>query len=316
MVDKSEEVTIMEILEKRGDENIATAYLADLDNEKYVEFVESLGGAQERSDKWVIILSSLSGCPLNCKFCDATRFYKSSLSKEEMMTQLDYLIENHGSENSLDSDKFKVQFARIGDPALNDAVIDTIEAVRDKYDPESYMPCISTIAPEGTDDWFEKLKKLNHEVYRGNFQLQFSIHSTDDEKRDNLMPDEKWSLEKIAEYGEDFYVGGRKVTLNFALSENDQIDPEKLEDIFDPEVFAVKITPLNPTCNARENELINVFTEEESREFEVIKELQNGPFDVHLSIGDLEENEIKSNCGQILLSHFDEELDLKSERGA
>ncbi len=185
-------------------------------------------------------------------------------------------------------------------------MIKTIEEIRKKYDTKNYMPCISTIAPEGTDGWFEELKKLNHEVYRGNFQLQFSIHSTDEEQRDHLMPDGKWSLEKIAEYGEEFYTGGRKVTLNFALSKDDQIDPEKLENIFDPDVFAIKITPLNPTCNARENELINVFTEEESQEFEVIKELQNGPFDVHVSIGELEENEIKSNCGQILLSHFEE----------
>jgi len=307
----------MKILEKRGDQNIATAYLADLGGEKYVEFVESLGGAQDRSEKWVIILSSLSGCPLNCRFCDANRFYKSKLSKEEMMIQLDHILEKYGSESALNSDKFKVQFARIGDPALNHAVIETIEEIRKKYNLENYMPCISTIAPEGTDDWFQELKRLNHEVYRGDFQLQFSIHSTEKEQRDELMPDKKWSLEEIARYGKNFYVGGRKVTLNFALSEDDQIDPQELEDIFDPDVFAIKITPLNPTCNARENELINVFTEEEVQEFEVIDELRNGPFDVYVSIGELEENEIKSNCGQILLSYFeDDEMMVKNERRA
>ncbi|MBS3816295.1 MAG: radical SAM protein [Candidatus Thermoplasmatota archaeon] len=296
----------MEILERRGDENIATAYLADLGEERYVEFVESLGSAESRKKKWVLILSSLAGCPLDCRFCDANRFYEGNLSKEEMMEQVDYLIENHGPENGIKSDKFKVQFARIGDPALNPAVLETIEAIREKYEPENYMPCISTIAPKGRDDWFQKLKKLNEETYKGTFQLQFSIHSTSEEKRNDLMPNEKWSLEKIADYGKEFYVGGRKVTLNFALSDPEQIDTEKLENIFDPETFAVKITPLNPTLNAEENELINVFTEEESYRYRIIEEIEEGPFDLHLSIGELEENEIKSNCGQILLSHFDE----------
>ncbi|MFW6144480.1 MAG: radical SAM protein, partial [Candidatus Natronoplasma sp.] len=207
---------------------------------------------------------------------------------------------------ALNSEKFKLQFARIGDPALNPAVIDTIEEVRETYSPPNYMPCISTIAPDGTEDWFERLKRLNHNTYEGRFQLQFSVHSTDEEQRDHLMPDKKWSLDEIADYGEEFYIGGRKVTLNFALSENDQIDPQKLEDIFDPEVFAVKVTPLNPTCNARKNELINIFTEEDTDEYPVIEELDEGPFELHLSIGELEENEIKSNCGQILLSHFEE----------
>ncbi len=296
----------MEILEKRGDEKIATAYLADLGKGKYVEFVESLGSSEKRRDKWVLILSSLSGCPLNCKFCDANRFYEGLLSKDEMMKQVDYLVENHGSEDALNSNKFKVQFARIGDPALNKAVIDTIEEIREKYAPSNYMPCVSTIAPDGTKDWFKGLKRLNHKAYEGRFQLQFSIHSTSDEQRDHLMPDKKWGLGKIAKYGKEFYVGGRKITLNFALSENDQIDPKKLEDIFDPEVFAVKITPLNPTCNARDNDLINVFTEDESHEYPVIEELEEGPFELHLSVGELEENNIKSNCGQILLYHFDE----------
>lgn len=296
----------MKILEKKGEEDVATAYLADLGDGKYVEFVESLGGVESRADKWVLILSSLSGCPLNCKFCDANRFYEGPLTEEEIMEQIDYLVEKHGSYDTVNSDKFKVQFARIGDPALNDSVIKTIETVREKYSPDNYMPCISTVGPEGTDEWFEELKRLNHEVYHGNFQLQFSVHSTEKEERDFLIPDKKWSLEKISNYGEEFYSGGRKVTLNFALSKNDQIEPEVLEDTFDPEVFALKITPLNPTCNARENELINVFTSDEAQKYPVIEELKEGPFETYLSIGELKENEIKSNCGQILLSHFEE----------
>ncbi len=295
----------MDIIAKRGDESVATAYLADLGDGRYVEFVESLGGSAGRDEKWVLILSSLSGCPIQCRFCDANSFYEGKLSTEEMMEQVEFLIGEKGREEWVHSDKFKVQFARIGEPSLNKNVIDAIEEIDRRYEPENYMPCISTIAPSGRGAWFEMLKRLNHDRFHGEFQLQFSVHSTDKKIRDHLIPTDKWSLERISGYGEEFYVGGRKVTLNFAISREDQLDVDKLEDIFSPETFAVKVTPLNPTANAEENELVNVFTEENASRYETIQRLEDSPFDLYLSIGDLKENEIRSNCGQILMSHLD-----------
>ncbi len=298
----------MEILYRQGDENVAEAYLAKFDGDnEYVEFVDSLGSAESRKDKWVIIISSMFGCPVKCKFCDGGHFYEGPLTKEQMMEQVDYAVRNRAPSGVIDSDKFKVQFARIGEPSLNDAVIDTITEIRERYEPKTYMPCISTVAPAGREGWFDAVADLNNDIFKGEFQLQFSVHSTDEEYRDFLIPTKKMSLEEISEYGERYYSGGRKVTLNFALDGKAPIDVEKLSDTFDKRYFAVKITPLNPTRQAEKNKLINVFSEDETGRYPVINELEEEGFDVYLSIGDLRENEIKSNCGQVLLAYIDPE---------
>ncbi len=296
----------MKIIHEQGDDAVAKAYLASFGvDDCYVEFVDSLGGASSREDKWVIIVSSMFGCPVNCKFCDAGHFYAGKCTTDELMQQIDYVIKNNSPSGKIDSEKFKVQFARIGEPALNDAVLDAIVQVKERYQPENYMPCVSTIAPSGRGEWFRRLKELNHDHFAGNFQLQFSIHSTDEDRRDYLMPVDKWSLERISDYGGEFFIGGRKVTLNFALHPDNVIDVKQLRRTFSPNTFAIKITPLNPTGMAEKNRLINVFTDKDAHKYPIIEEIRKSGFEVYLSIGDLRENEIKSNCGQVLQKYLE-----------
>ena len=66
------------------------------------------------------------------------------------------------------------------------------------------LPSLSTIAPVGTDKFFERLRKIKEEHYAGNFQFQYSIHTTDDKLRNWLIPVKTWSFEKMAEYGAAF----------------------------------------------------------------------------------------------------------------
>ncbi len=298
----------IEILHEQGDEYIAKVYLGTFGEDKMVEFVDSLGMATSRKEKWVIIVSSMFGCPIDCKFCDAGKSFQGPLSTEEIIAQVDHIVKNHIPSGNIDSKKFKVQFARMGEPALNDNVIDAILEIPRRYYVKNYMPCISTVAPAGREEWFEEILKINHEILNGSFQMQFSIHSTDEDYRDFLIPAKKWTLEEIADYGERFHIGGRKVTLNFAVGSENPIDVEKLRSIFSPEHFAIKVTPLNPTLNAEEYDLINVFDEEDGNKLPIVSEMRDAGFDVFVSIGDLRENEIKSNCGQILQSYLDDRI--------
>jgi 23S rRNA (adenine2503-C2)-methyltransferase len=169
--------------------------------------------------------------------------------------------------------------------------------MRERLEAPGLMPCISTIAPVGSDDFFQRLKELNHTHFKGNFQLQFSIHSTSEEQRDLIIPVEKWDLERISSFGNEFFIGGRKVSLNFALGPENELDVEKISQIFSPDVFMIKLTPVNPTSQSMKNAIVR----EDLSEGEVpqIKELEEKGFEVVLSVGDLRENEIGSNCGQL-----------------
>jgi 23S rRNA (adenine2503-C2)-methyltransferase len=289
----------MKVVLEKGLDELAKVYVSiHRNDDRYMlEFVDSLSGSDSIQDKWVIVASSQFGCPVGCLMCDTKDYYEGNPTTEELLSQIDHLIKKRFPDGSIPVKKFKVQFARMGEPALNINVVRAIDEIHHRYDAPGLMPCISTTAPSGAEEFFQELKRLNHEIFHGNFQLQFSIHSTDEGQRDKIMPVRKWSLERIAEYGNEFFVGGRKVSLNFALAPENELDPGKIARTFSPEVFMVKLTPVNPTEHAKINRMVREgLTEEEVPQIGELRELG---FDVVLSVGDPRENHIGSNCGQL-----------------
>ena len=297
----------MQIVNATGREDIATVHIADMGDGKLVEFVESTQPPLTRDEKWVLIISVLFGCPVKCMMCDAGDNYKGKLSKEEMFEQIDYLIRQKFPNGRVSVEKFKIQFARMGEPALNLAVLDILEEIQDRYAIPGFLPSISTVAPEGTDDFFERLLDIKRRKYSdGRFQLQFSIHTTDETMRDKIVPVRKLEFSRISDYASRFHENGdKKITLNFALAKGMPIEPEVLFRYFSPEKFIIKITPINPTHRATENNLASyVDAYDEERNYEVIDDLRQAGYGVILSIGEVEENRIGSNCGQYVMRHL------------
>lgn len=297
----------MQIIKASGREDIATVHIADMGNDRLVEFVESTQPPLTRDQKWVLIVSVLFGCPVGCLMCDAGGGYQGKLTPEQMFDQIDYLIRLKFPDGCVPSKKFKIQFARMGEPALNPAVIDVLDEIQQRYTIPGFVPSISTIAPAGTDEFFDKLLDVKQRKYdKGNFQLQFSIHTTDRALRDRIVPVKKWHFEKISEYAERFRQNGDKqITLNFALATEMPVDTEVLLTHFSPEHFIIKITPINPTHRAEENKLISyVDAYNGNHEYKIIESLKTAGYDVILSIGEVEENRIGSNCGQYVMQHL------------
>jgi 23S rRNA (adenine2503-C2)-methyltransferase len=196
----------------------------------------------------------------------------------------------------------------MGEPALNPAVLDVLQQLPGRYQAPGLMPSISTIAPASSDSFFERLLAIKHEHYsNGHFQFQFSIHTTDTALRDKLIPVKKWSFARMAAYGERFYApGDRKITLNFALARQNPLDANTLLEYFSPEKYLVKITPLNPTYRALENKLashINPLAADPRDE--IVAALRQAGYEVIVSIGETEENQVGSNCGQYLRTHLE-----------
>ncbi len=290
----------MEIVAKFGRDDLAILYIAREEG-KFFEFVESLQPPVPRDKKWVLILSTMYGCPVKCSMCDAGTYYHGKISYDVMCKQIDHMVSKRYPDRTVPADKFKVQFARMGEPALNPAVLDVMRKLPDSYNAPGLMPCISTIAPSNANKFMDEMIEIKKELYsNGHFQLQFSIHSTDEDVRKQVIPYKIWSLEEIASYGEAFWQkGDRKITLNFAAEKGNPLDPDKLLEVYDPKKFFIKITPINPTEKAKAHSLLSMISPE-TGEFakQKIKAIEDKGFDVLLSIGELEENHIGSNCGQ------------------
>ncbi len=297
----------MKIIAKTGREDIAMVYVAETKEGKQIEFVESVQPPLPISKKWVLIISTLYGCPIGCRFCDAGSEYQGKLSKDDLIFQIDYLVTKKFPDRRVPVEKFKIQFARMGEPSFNRNVLDVLNDLPRIYDAPGLMPSLSTIAPKGTDKFFEELLEIKKKIYKHRFQLQFSIHTTDEKLRDWLIPVEKWPFEKIADYGKAFYdEGSRKITLNFALADRMPLDPNVLLNFFSPDIFLIKITPVNPTYRANENGLSSTLLtfKEQNKTF---SDLQSLGYEVILSIGELEENFIGSNCGQYVTTYKKEQ---------
>jgi len=302
----------MQVRAWTGSDEVARVYIAEAEGGRHVEFVESIEPPLPREKKWVLIVSTLFGCPGGCRFCDAGGSYDGKLSAGEILFQIDYMIDRRYPGRRVPAEKFKVQLARMGEPALNDAVLDVLEILPSRYDAPGLMPALSTIAPAGREAFFERLLGIGTDIYKGRFQLQFSLHTTDAEKRDWLLPPKKWDFPTIAKYGERFHVdGGRKITLNFALAEGMPLDAAVLFSHFDPDKFLVKLTPVNPTCEADRSGVRSSIVKGVEPEA-VITPLRDAGYEVLLSIGELEENHIGSNCGQFIKSYLDSGAEFKA----
>lgn len=298
----------MKILATTGKEEIAIVYIAEMDNGNLVEFVEALKPPAPRLEKWVLLVSTMHGCPVGCRMCDAGGFYHGKVAREDIFEQIDFLVRRRFPNGCIPSRQFKIQFARMGEPAFNMDVLKVITELPDRYDAPGFMPSISTIAPHGSQRFFEDLLEIKHIQYAGGrFQFQFSIHTTDERLRDEIIPVKKWSFSEMAEYGERFYApGDRKITLNFALAEGMPVDIKTLRAHFNPEKFLIKITPLNPTYSALANNLvsyINPYYPE--KRYRLVEELKEAGYQTIVSIGEVEENYIGSNCGQFVRRHLE-----------
>lgn len=291
---------MLDIVETHGNDRLARVFVARLDGGACIEFVESVQPPVPREEKWVLIVSTLQGCPVACPICDAGGRFHGRLSADNILAQIDFLITRRFPDRVVPVPKLKIQLARMGDPAFNDAVLTVLRRLPERFVAPGLMPCVSTVAPRGCDRFFEELLHIKHELYSGGrFQLQFSVHSSDEQARSVLIPTRRWGLHEIAAYGARFWSpGDRKVTLNFAPARGFPLDAAVLANVFSPDTFLVKLTPINETDASLRHGLRGLIDPTDPGGCEAVAgRFREAGFETLLSIGELEENDIGSNCG-------------------
>jgi 23S rRNA (adenine2503-C2)-methyltransferase len=297
----------VKVLASTGRDDVAMVYVVDLGDNKLIECVESVQPPIPREEKWVLLVSTMFGCPIGCSMCDAGGHYQGKPSKQQILAQIDFLVEKYYPDRVIPAKQFKIQFSRMGEPTLNPEVLEVLDELPERYSAPGLMPSLSTVAPKGCGDFLERLLEIKKAKYSGgHFQFQFSIHTTDESLRDQIIPVKKWSFAEMENYGDRFYdPGDRKITLNFALANDMPVEPAVLLRYFNPSKFLIKITPLNPTYRAVENKLSSYIDPHvEDNGYEIVEALKAAGYQVIVSIGEVEENLIGSNCGQYIKRHL------------
>lgn len=200
-------------------------------------------GLGDRGERWMIGVSTMSGCPVGCKFC-ATGQLKQwrNLTADEIVQQVAFILKRNPEFSPSTAQEFKINYTRMGEPFLNlENVRGAVEKISHMYPNAHHY--ISTIGLQGSDfSWV-----------CGNVTLQISLHSLDETRRRELIPVS--NLMSLAELGKIKTGSNLKTTLNLTLVSEDDFDIERLQAHFDPSVFFVKLSPINPNPVSEGNAL-------------------------------------------------------------
>lgn len=196
----------------------------------------------DRSERWMIGVSTMSGCPVHCKFCATGNMKKwRNLTADEIVEQVMFVVHNTGFDPQ-QSKEFKINYTRMGEPFLNiESVKEAMNRISGLYHNTHHY--VSTIGVKGSDFSFVK----------GNVTLQISLHSFDEKKRNWLIPyRKKMSIEEL---GKIRTKSNLKTTINLTLIDESDFDADKLKQYFDKENFFVKLSPINPNNISEKNHL-------------------------------------------------------------
>lgn len=259
--------------------------------------------------KWVVTISSQYGCSMGCKFCDVPKVGSGiNATYEDMIQQVLNAISLHPEVKT--TERLNLHYARMGEPTWNQDVIKSARFLRTylKGMNFGFHPVVSTMMPFENRNLYSFLEDwltLKND-FGGEAGLQLSINTTDYKIRHETMPS-SMALEEISGMMKSILnmvkeVKGRKITLNFALTEA-SIDAVYLRELFDPKYFICKITPMHNTRACIKNGLI---TENGYDSFypyqKVEKELKDVGFDVIVFIPSHEEDSSKITCGNVILA--------------
>lgn len=243
-------------------------------------------------DRTVICCSTMSGCPMGCRFCGAGDHFVRSLTAEEIVAQVKRLLDDTGVVPT-DIKKLQVMFMSMGEPMLNyNNLADAIVQLYRLYPNAKLL--ISTAAPRAFSN-FEKLEELSRVV--DTIGLQFSVHESTDEARKKLIPAATMTLDEISRTGNNWHMAsGRSPYFNYCVhAGNDtQEDVDRLAVLFNPLVWNATVSVICERdetihqAHVRQRELTSAFMQ---------KLLEKG-FNVRM-FDPAGQDDIGGGCGQL-----------------
>lgn len=187
----------------------------------------------------VICCSTQSGCPIGCRFCGAGDYFVRSLTTEEIVSQPVRLLDD--TQVPVESiERLQIMFMSMGEPLLNlKGLVPALRELYAKYPNAALL--ISTSAPKID---YSAVREISAEI--PTIGLQFSIHESTDEARNQLIPfKNKLILKEISEEGGKWFEAtGRTPFFNYCVHEknNTQEDVDRLAALFDPQIWQATIS--------------------------------------------------------------------------
>ena len=204
--------------------------------------VESIAYYGDQYNKNIVAITNQIGCYVGCGFCYVgEQGFKRNITAEEYLQQVDAV--NKELIPDLNTDKrLKVSFCRAGEPLLNQHTLDGIIQVADKY--YSNLQLVSVMPNKKvSQNLLENIADFAKDYHKP-FQIVISTHTTDEERRREIIPyNSLMTFDEISEFGK-YWIGKgnkRKINLHFALMKGNEVDLTKIKEKFNPDHFAVRL---------------------------------------------------------------------------
>lgn len=247
-------------------------------------------------ERTVICCSVMSGCPVGCAFCGTGSKFIRNLQANEIVEQIETVLSDKNLIQDINKKCKKLQFMfmSMGEPMLNwDEVEKAIRILNSKFDNAQLL--LSTIGCDN-DDVFSKIISISKEIDK--IGLQFSIHKSNDEDRNKLIPFyKKMNLEKIRDAGIIWWrETNRKPFLNYCIDGSNNTDNnfKELTNLFSPIIFNFTFSVV---CSKDEN-----MKDASFRNLNIIKDFQNRFLQKGYNVRMFDpagQDDIGGGCGQL-----------------
>lgn len=186
--------------------------------------------------------------------CGAGDYFVRSLTDDEIVAQPEYLLDIAESDGNIPIEliaKLQIMFMSMGEPLLNwKNLKNALYRLNDKYPKANLL--ISTIGPTLNKEIWNDIINTSIEIPK--IGLQFSVHESSDDKRNELIPfKHKLNLAEIASVGHKWSImTERKVFFNYCAGPNNSSkhDADELRAYFDPDYWNATISVI---CERDEN---------------------------------------------------------------
>lgn len=240
-------------------------YVFENDGSAVESVLYRYGSFEERT---VICCSTMSGCPVGCRFCGTGDYFVKNMTADEIVSQPDHLL----ADMKIDATKikrFQIMTMSMGEPMLNFKELD--KALRILH--EKYPNAALLVSTAGPDVDYTGMRLLSIQVPK--VGLQFSVHESTDEARNKLIPfKKKLTLRQIAREGELWFsVTRRKPFFNYCAhaANTTDLDADNLSKLFLPDIWECTISvicergEMVAAANARQEGLASGFAQKMMR---------------------------------------------------
>lgn len=212
----------------------------------------------------VICCSTMSGCPVGCRFCGAGDYFVRSFRGEEIVEQVERCVADTGVDPD-EMGRLQIMFMSMGEPLLNPKGMQSALPVLRSLYPKAAL-LISTIGPDIDYSW---VMNISREI--PTIGLQFSLHEPTSAARDKLIPfAKKLDIDGIARVGTEwFHQTGRKPFFNYCAADHNTADSDAdaILAAFDPRVWEATISVICerneglPARNQHQRDLASSFSQ-------------------------------------------------------